>query len=230
MRQVVHRQHNNSFVSTPTTHTQHNNMNQFTTLIKTDESSLVVYNHNINKQLIDECIADTAGKLAVKPPIMVHGKECHQQRNVGFFSDESSGYNYSNQKMPSQPLTPAMATLLTKINAELGATYNGMLVNEYLGGDDYISPHSDDERDLDPAVGVAAFSIGSGRIFRVRHKQVGKKFGSNKWFDHVTGNYELMVMGGRFQKEFTPEIPVQKKIKRKRISITFRKHTVDKHL
>ena len=86
----------------------------------------------------------------------------------------------------------------------------------------------DDERDLDPAVGVAALSIGAGRIFRVRHKQVGKQFGSRKFFDWVTGNYELMVMGGKFQKEFTHEIPVQKKITKKRISITFRKHTVDK--
>jgi len=194
------------------------------TIIKTDDSSLIVYDHHVDKRLIDECIADTTGKLAVKPPIMFRGKECHQQRNVGFFSDESSGYNYSNQTMPSQPLTPAMVTLLGKVNEQLGATYNGMLVNEYLGGDDYISPHSDDERDLDPAVGVAALSIGAGRIFRVRHKKIGKKY-----IDHVTGNYELMVMGGKFQKEFTHEIPVQKKIKRKRVSITFRKHVVDKH-
>jgi alkylated DNA repair dioxygenase AlkB len=112
-----------------------------------------------------------------------------------------------------------MANLLAKINAELGATYNGMLFNEYLGGNDYISPHSDDEHDLDPAVGVAALSIGVGRIFRVRHKKLGMKR-----VDHVTGNYELMVMRGKFQKEFTHEIPVQKKIKGKRVSITFRKH------
>jgi len=200
-------------------------------LIKTDESHLTVHNHAIHKELIDGCIADTAGKLAEKPPIMVYGKMCRQQRNVGFFSDESSGYNYSSQKMPSQPLTPAMAALLKKVNEQLGATYNGMLVNEYLNGDDKIGAHSDDERDLDPAVGVAALSVGGGRIFRIRRKQVGAHSGfegGKKFFDHVTGNYELMVMGGKFQKEFTHEIPEQKKVRDKRLSITFRKHAIDK--
>jgi len=31
-------------------------------------------------------------------------------------------------------------------------------------------------------------------------------------------------MGGNFQKEFTHEIPVEKKIKEVRYSLTFRKH------
>jgi alkylated DNA repair dioxygenase AlkB len=200
-------------------------------IMATEESHLTLYNQSLDKVLIDGCIADTAGKLAEKPPIMVYGKMCRQQRNVGFFSDESSGYNYSSQKMPSQPLTPAMATLLEKVNKQLGATYNGMLVNEYLNGDDKIGAHSDDERDLDPAVGVAALSVGGGRIFRIRHKKVGPHSGfegGKKFFDHVTGNYELMVMGGKFQKEFTHEIPEQKKVKDKRLSITFRRHAIDK--
>lgn len=203
-----------------------------TTVIKTDESHLTVYKHvytdRIYRKLIDDCIADCAGKLAIKPPITVYGKTGHQQRNVGFFSNESSGYNYSKQKMPSQALTPSMITLLAIVNAELGATYNGMLFNEYPDGTHAIGCHSDDEHELDPSVGVAALSIGAGRTFRVRFKDAGKKFAAKKWFDHVTGNYELMVMGGKFQKEFTHEIPVQKKIKKKRVSITFRKHVADK--
>lgn len=203
-------------------------------LIKTDESHLTVYldvyNKGTYKDVIDDCIADCAGKLAIKPPITVYGKPARQHRNVGFFSNESSGYNYSNQKMPSQPLTQSMVTLLAIVNNELGATYNGMLINEYSDGNDEIGRHSDDEHDLDPDVGVAALSVGVGRVFRVRYKQADKQLGigKRKYFDWVTGDYELMVMGGKFQKEFTHEIPVQKKIKKKRVSITFRKHAVDK--
>ena len=33
-------------------------------------------------------------------------------------------------------------------------------------------------------------------------------------------------MGGNFQKLYTHEIPIQKKIKEYRISFTFRKHTI----
>jgi len=34
----------------------------------------------------------------------------------------------------------------------------------------------------------------------------------------------MLQMKGEFQKEFTYEIPVEKKVKTKRISFTFRKH------
>ena len=41
---------------------------------------------------------------------------------------------------------------------------------------------------------------------------------------YTTKSYEIIHMGGNFQKEFTHEIPIEKKIKEKRISFTFRYH------
>ena len=38
-------------------------------------------------------------------------------------------------------------------------------------------------------------------------------------------SYSMLQMGGDFQKEFTHEIPIEKKVKEPRISFTFRKHT-----
>ena len=38
-------------------------------------------------------------------------------------------------------------------------------------------------------------------------------------------NGDILHMGGDFQKEFTHEIPVQKRITGSRISFTFRYHT-----
>jgi alkylated DNA repair dioxygenase AlkB len=43
--------------------------------------------------------------------------------------------------------------------------------------------------------------------------------------DVPTNSGEMLIMGGDFQKEFTHEIPIEKKIKHPRISFTFRKHT-----
>jgi len=37
-------------------------------------------------------------------------------------------------------------------------------------------------------------------------------------------SYSVIQMSGDFQKEFTHEVPVQKKVLEERISFTFRKH------
>ena len=111
-----------------------------------------------------------------------------------------------------------MRLLLEKVNQRFQADFNGILVNKYLGGEDYIGRHSDDETGLDP-VGVVSLSYGAVRKFRIREKKSGKLV-----LDIPTLPYHLIHMGGDFQKEFTHEIPVEKKVKDVRYSFTFRKH------
>jgi alkylated DNA repair dioxygenase AlkB len=89
--------------------------------------------------------------------------------NVGFFSDKSSGYRYSNRTMKSIQLSTAMTELLDTVNRMLGSDFNGILVNQYIDGSDYISAHSDDEAGLD-VIGVVSISYGSERTFRIRDK------------------------------------------------------------
>lgn len=161
--------------------------------------------------------------LYEEPPIMVMGRECKQRRNVGFFSDESAGYKYSGQIMKSFPLSqaPILEKLLPLVNSSLGTSFNGILVNSYINGEKYLSAHSDDERGLDKGGRnmVVGISYGATRTFRIRNKQTKAIV-----FDYQQEPGTLLVMEGDFQKEFTHEIPIQKKIKDERISITFRHH------
>lgn len=53
----------------------------------------------INKELLENCITDIETQLEERPEIIIFGKKCKQQRNVGFFSDESIGYKYSKKMM-----------------------------------------------------------------------------------------------------------------------------------
>ena len=48
-----------------------------------------------DRELLEQCIAYVEPQLEERPEIIVYGKVCKQQRNVGFFSDESIGYKYS---------------------------------------------------------------------------------------------------------------------------------------
>ena len=111
-----------------------------------------------------------------------------------------------------------MNELLDLINNFFSCDFNGILVNKYKDGSDYVGLHTDDEDNLED-IGIVALSIGAERKFRIRDINNGKKI-----LDVPTKSYHLLQMGGNFQKEFTHEIPVEKKVKDIRFSFTFRKH------
>jgi alkylated DNA repair dioxygenase AlkB len=174
----------------------------------------------VDTELLEKCISYVEPQLEERPEIIIYGKPCKQHRNVGFFSNESIGYKYSKKLMASKPLSNSLSHLIVSINNMLGTQFNGILVNKYLDGNDYIGAHSDDETGLD-GLGVVAISYGSERIFRIRNK-------NDKTIicDEPTTHCGILHMGGNFQKLYTHEIPMQKKIKESRISFTFRKHII----
>lgn len=190
-----------------------------TCIIETPNSKLILHqiDYNINN-LIEMSVLEVNTLLIVKPEIRIYGKIVHQQRNVGFFSNCSKGYYYSKKLMKSQKLTLNLEKLLEYINSKFNSKYNGILINYYEDGTQYISKHSDDEKNLDDS-GVVSVSYGEIRKFRIRDKKTNKIIK-----DIPTENDKIIQMTGDFQKEFTHEIPVEKKIKGGRYSFTFRKH------
>jgi alkylated DNA repair dioxygenase AlkB len=180
------------------------------------------YENVVNIQIIDpkqKQSKNTKPYLIHKPPIKFMGKLCKQNRNVGFFSNESKGYNYSNQTMSSQPLQNWMEQIISKVNGTLGTNFNGILINHYENGTDYISAHRDDEKGLDKnKKAVASISFGVERKFRIRDNK--KKI----VMDLPTQNKMLMVMCNDFQRNYTHEIPIERKVKGERWSLTFRHH------
>ena len=189
------------------------------TPIQTDKSFLKTLFLKNNEDLLAECVAEIDSLLIHRPPIIVFNKPCHQCRSVGFFSDTSQGYYYSRQMMNSQSLTPKMLQLLEITNEIFGSDFNGILVNKYEGGEEYLSAHSDNERDLSARVGVVGISYGEERNFRIRNKETNAIV-----LDLSTTEGMYIQMGGDFQKEFKHEIPIQRKKKGIRYSFTFRKH------
>ena len=187
-------------------------------LIKTDSSFLNVYVCDEYSEIIKKCIEEVKNELLVKPPIELYGKTVYQQRSIGFFSNESIGYYYSGQLAKSKLLQPNITHLMNIINTRFNTQYNGILVNKYDDGNNYISDHSDDEKNLDKE-GVIAISYGAVRKFRIRDKLTKKII-----MDIPTTSNSIIHMGGNFQKEFTHGIPVEKKVTGERYSFTFRKH------
>ena len=188
-------------------------------LIRTDKSFLKLYSLNILGDInLLNIIKEIENKLINYPKIIVFNREATQHRCIGFFSDDSIGYYYSGQLAKSQPLENNMKQLLDIVNYKFSSNFNGILVNYYKDGSDYIGKHSDDEKNLGTN-GVVSISYGVSRKFRIRNKKSGEKVK-----DITINNGDIIHMGGDFQKEFTHEIPIEKKVKESRYSFTFRKH------
>ena len=174
--------------------------------------------------LIEDCVQECKDDLEIKPPLgSMYGRQVRQNRDVAFFSDTSTGYAFSKQVAKSKPLSakPSMNTLLTKVNARYNASFNGILVNRYVGGDNFISAHSDSLDGVDAHAGVVAISYGQPRIFRLRDKE-SKQIVFNTTTEHATA---LIMAGDEFQQILTHEVPKQKKLDGTRYSFTFRCHT-----
>jgi len=168
------------------------------------------------------------------PKGKIFGKEITFHRSIGFFSDTSNGYKFSGQTIKTGNFTPELKQLIETINKKFNTKYNGILINIYYKGEDYIGAHSDNEHELDSSNQVIAISLGQSRIFRIRPKKtlednIISKIECNKKmktpvYDIDTQHGQLIIMGGNFQKDFTHEIPIEKNKNNIRASLTFRHH------
>ena len=93
--------------------------------------------------------------------------------------------------------------------------FNYCLLNNYPDGASNIGMHADDERDLNGP--IASVSIGAERFFDF----ASQNDPSDK-LRLTLQHGSLVVMGGDTQKNYKHGIPVQKRIKDRRINLTFR--------
>lgn len=74
--------------------------------------------------------------------------------------------------MTKSPLN--VKKILEEVNKERKIKYNQVLINWYENGLDYVSAHSNKERQLNPDGDIYSISIGATRKFRIRDKSKRK--------------------------------------------------------
>lgn len=183
-----------------------------------ENAELREYDLRYMGSLITEAVESMRPLLVHKPPVVVYGKTRRQQRNVGFFAEAFYGYFYSGQRAASIPPPAAATKLLRTVNATFGLDFNAILVNEYETGADYVSSHQDSDVGKIPPENVLTISYGAERTFRVR---CAKKIVADAPTRHM---HALLMTGSQFQRDLHHEIPIQKKVTARRVSLTFRKH------
>lgn len=147
---------------------------------------------------------------------VIFGKLIVTKRKVAWYGDEPFNYTYSKTTKSALPWTKELLELKEMIESESGETFNSCLLNLYHSGEEGMSWHSDDEKDLKKNGTIASLSLGATRKFAFKHKV------SKQTVSVVLENGSLLIMKGRTQSNWLHRLPPTKKISTPRINLTFR--------
>ena len=178
--------------------------------------------------------------------VLIYGKWIDQPREVLLVGDSKTlengskapivtGYKYSGQEAPlyiwdapdsADPEIPGVVDryyypreICRSINSSIGGGFNSCLIIRYLTGKNYISYHSDDERQLGENGQVVTVSLGASRKFRLRKK--GQT--SGYCFETTLHHGDLVIMDGDMQSHYMHSIIKELKVVEPRISLTYRR-------
>ena len=105
-----------------------------------------------------------------------------------------------------------------RIEETVQVNFNSVLANLYRDGQDYVSWHSDDEKELGENPVIASVSLGATRRFLLKHKLNKDLPTVDISLDHGS----LLIMKGSTQHYWKHQVPKTAKVRTERINLTFR--------
>ncbi|RDD36485.1 DNA oxidative demethylase ALKBH2 [Trichoplax sp. H2] len=104
--------------------------------------------------------------------LQVHGKWYRIPRKQVAHGDPHLIYQFSGTSIQAKPWTPLLDSIRQRISTATGRHFNFVLINRYKDGNDHISEHRDNEKELQPRSSIVSLSLGQTRDFVLRHKSV----------------------------------------------------------
>lgn len=150
--------------------------------------------------------------------IKMYGKVYPVPRKTAWYGYPEFNYKYSGIFCNPEPWTKELMDIKKVIEYFLpGENFNSVLLNLYRDGNDKVSWHADDERELGQNPIIASVSLGAVRRFDLKHKEDP---GQKLQIELASGS--LIIMRGALQHHWLHQIPVQKRINTTRINLTYR--------
>lgn len=186
-----------------------------------DDSCLVVYSDEFITEeqslaLEKECLSTDL----FQPTLKFSTVEVLQPRLISWLADDPAmTYTYSGVHLTPKPMPLLMKQVALELEGRLGARFSACLLNVYRDGDDSVSWHSDNEKELGANATIACVSIGAARRFELKHRK-------NKRLKHSIElkPRSLVVMAGQTQSKWLHQVPKESGAVGRRISLTFRPH------
>jgi alkylated DNA repair dioxygenase AlkB len=183
------------------------------------DAEVIIYRNFFEESESDQLFKELRNSLNWRQDtIKMFGKEFNLPRLTAWYGDEGKAYKYSGINMNPEPWTPALLRIKNRIEENAKVEFNSVLINLYRSGKDYVSWHSDDERELGDNPVIGSISFGEKRRFQLRHKQ-------RKDLDKVEvslTNGSFLIMRGSTQHFWHHQIAKTSKELEERINLTFR--------
>lgn len=147
---------------------------------------------------------------------IVFGKLMITKRKAAWYGDEAFTYTYSKITKTALPWTKALFELKEIVEKQSGETFNSCLLNLYHSGEEGMSWHSDNEKELKKNSAIGSVSLGAARKFAFKHKR------TNQTTSVILESGSLLIMKGITQAHWQHRLPPTKKVATPRINLTFR--------
>ncbi len=154
--------------------------------------------------------------------VSFYGKTYTPSRRTASYGDPGTKYKYSGTEKNPDRWTPNLLKIKEMVETATGREYNFVLCNLYPDGNSYIGYHCDNEKDIVPGSTIASISLGAERDFLLKKKD--EKDRPPIKVSLPSGS--LLTMEGSTQENWKHSVPARKKVRGKRINLTFRR--VDK--
>ena len=102
--------------------------------------------------------------------IKFYGKSHPLPRLTAWYGDRNKTYTYSGIPMTPEPWNTELLEIKKRVFQYAKINFNSVLLNFYRSGNDSVSWHSDDEKELGDQPIIGSVSFGGIRKFRLRNK------------------------------------------------------------
>jgi alkylated DNA repair dioxygenase AlkB len=148
--------------------------------------------------------------------VIMFGKQITTKRKVAWYAGEGISYTYAGKRKDPLPWTPLLLSIKEKVEKQTKANYNACLLNLYHAGDEGMSWHRDNEKEIVPESSIASVSFGAARKFAFKHVSDEKKI------EVMLESGSILDMRGPIQQHWYHALPPSKKVKDLRVNLTFR--------
>ncbi len=172
-----------------------------------------VFSNQIADSLFNTLLKDITWE---QDRVVMFGKERLLTRKVAWFGDPGLHYTYAGIRKQPTPWNDCLNGIRSFIESHIGHTFNSCLLNHYASGQESMSWHSDNEKELLPNGAIASVSFGAERRFLFKHRRTGHKI------ELLLEHGSILLMNGEIQRHWLHALPKMTRVQAPRINLTFR--------
>jgi len=181
------------------------------------DGALFYYGPVFSNQIADSFFNSLLNDIAWEQDrVVMFGKERLLTRKVAWFGDPGLHYTYAGICKQPTPWNDCLIGIRKMIELQTGHTYNSCLLNRYASGQESMSWHSDNEKELLPNGAIASVSFGAARRFVFKHRRLDHKVSL------ILEHGSLLLMHGEIQRHWLHALPKMRRVQTPRINLTFR--------